>query len=150
MKSLAQQSARAPIAISIALIAGGVAMLNGMQPTAPLFIVIGSTSALLIGEYIVAWCSVIGLLWTFEDTYVTATTTETKIGYMLIVVHVNVTVYVLFQSLGMLRGISEQWIFTVAEMVACGVYLIVYYYLRPTVVSDIQYKITLSERKGDR
>lgn len=144
----ARSNIKAPFAVITVFIAAIIPIFTTVTTTT----ILGSwsgTPVLLAVQYVFTWGGIIGLLVTFADTYQTGTTRTTRFNPLLIPLHVFLTTVTGMQALQLLNQTSLHYEFLTVELVTCGIYLVLYYYVRPTVVVEIKDKI-MQQATGER
>lgn len=144
---LTRPNVRGPIAVSCVFTAGIITLINAAQPNLFSTIHVFTRPVMLITQYTISWIAVIALLQSFTDSYYTGNAAETRLGMLLIPLHVFVTTYAGIQGFGLFADTDSQELFVYIELAACIMYIGLYYYVRPTAITE--FRDELAEKRGD-
>lgn len=130
------QPVTAPFAVLLTLTALTLTLINTLT-TPSTSLQMFTTNIQVIAEYVVTWSALLALLFTFTDTYSTATTTPRTISRILIPLHVTLTVYVVVHAGNIAPTSTTHMVVLTVNTVACLLYLSVYTHTRFSPVNTV-------------
>lgn len=120
-----QTPVRAPFAVLFTLTALITTLINTLTTPVTALQLLNVNIQITI-QYIITWSALLALLFTFTDTYITATTTPTTRSHALIPLHVILTTYVLLHAVNISPTTTSNLVVLTCNVIACLIYLLVY------------------------